>query len=67
MSQNKKMKIKLVHSVAGCNVRQSQTVKGLGLTKINQVKETYMQWYVTITINTHYLKRVSPAEVSISY
>ena len=39
MSQNKKMKIKLVHSVAGCNVRQRQTVKGLGLTKINQVKE----------------------------
>lgn len=38
MSQ-KKMKIKLVHSVAGCNQRQRQTVKGLGLTKIGQVRE----------------------------
>lgn len=35
----KKIKVKLVCSPAGCPGTQKQTVKGLGLTKLNQVRE----------------------------
>lgn len=35
----KKIKVKMIHSVAGTSKRQRQTVLGLGLKKINQVRE----------------------------
>ncbi|OGQ06748.1 MAG: 50S ribosomal protein L30 [Deltaproteobacteria bacterium RIFCSPLOWO2_12_FULL_40_28] len=35
----KKIKVKMIHSIAGTSKRQRQTVKGLGLKKINQVRE----------------------------
>lgn len=37
MSQ-KQIKVKLVRSPTGCSERQKQTVKGLGLTKLNQIR-----------------------------
>lgn len=35
----KKMKVQLVRSPAGCPKIQKQTVKGMGLTKLNMVRE----------------------------
>ncbi len=34
-----KIKVQLIHSPAGCSKRQKATVRGLGLTKLNQVRE----------------------------
>ncbi len=35
----KTFKAKLIHSTAGCSLRQRSTVKGLGLTRMNQIRE----------------------------
>ncbi len=39
MSNNGKIKIKLIRSATGRSERQKLTVKGLGFTKLNQVRE----------------------------
>ncbi len=36
---NKKIKIQLVHSASGRPGRQKETVRGLGFTKLNQIRE----------------------------